>query len=60
MEKDITRKHILTLIDLGFITLDTRQKDLLNAFASKYKQKGMPGVIHQEIVKDAKLMILFS
>lgn len=60
METEITRKHILTLIDLGFIALDPRQKDLLNAFSNKYKQKGMPGIIHQEMVKDAKLMILFS
>lgn len=58
--KDIIQKHILTLVDLNFITLDDRQKNMLSAFSDKYKQKGMPKKVHQELVKDAKLMILFS
>jgi hypothetical protein len=60
IQKDIIQKHILTLVDLNFITLDDRQKSMLTAFSDKYKQKGMPTKVHKELVKDAKLIILFS
>jgi hypothetical protein len=58
--KQLIQNHILTLVDIGFIHLDARQKNMIDRFSDKYKQKGIPKKIHQEIIKDAKLMILFS
>lgn len=58
--KEIIQNNILTLIDLGFISLNERQTNMLDAFSHKYQQKGIPKKIHQELIKDAILMILFS
>ena len=58
--KELVQEHILTLINMGFITLNDRQSSMLDAFSNKYQQKGIPKKIHQELIKDAKLMILFS
>lgn len=58
--KELVQGNILTLVDTGFITLNDRQKNMLDAFSNKYQQKGIPKKIHKELIKDAKLMILFS
>lgn len=58
--KELVQDHILTLINMGFITLNDRQKSMLDAFSNKYQQKGIPKKIHRDLIKDAKLMILFS
>lgn len=57
---ELIQDNILLLIEMGFITLNERQKSMLDAFSTKYQSKGIPKKIHQEILKDAKLMILFS
>jgi hypothetical protein len=54
------QQHILTLFHLGFITLTSRQNQMLEAFTQKYQKMGLPHKVYRELVKDAKILILFS
>lgn len=59
LDKELTQSHLLTLIELGFIDLTPRQKDMLHSFVDKYQKKGIPKKIQDELLKDAKLLMLF-
>lgn len=58
--KQNIQKHILTLIDIGFIQLTSRQNELLDAFTKKYQKMGLPHKLYKELIKDAKKLMLFT
>ena len=54
------QKQLLWLCEVDFIDLTVRQQNMLNAFVDKYQKMGLPPHVYNQLIKDAKLLILFS
>ncbi len=54
------QQQLLFLSNIGFIELTARQQKMLDAYAEKYQNMGISTQIYNELIKDAKLLILFS
>jgi hypothetical protein len=54
------QQQLLWLSQIGFLNPSVRQQQMLDAFAEKYQKKELPQEVYEELLKDAKLLILFS